>query len=305
MDPFEEFEMKPLTDGLGFHKKTVRLKETVDESGLVEEVLGSQLPTLPPEAYLESETSSPASPRQAREALDELMAQLEGAPSKDRKPQSELPSLEISKPLPRTSAKAEVRAMEVELPTPISERRPSRGDVSIHPEAPSYKSRSVRPRLGSETGVRRSAGDSPLRALKPAPVSLSASLLDAIMVLALSLVFLMSLLFVTKVDLFSVMGNLKQDITTQVSLLVLYLAVFQIYVVISRSFFGKTLGEWTFDFQMGDNTQVKKSTYPILVLWRSIVTIVTGIVTLPLLSFIVRKDLASYLTGLQLYQKRP
>ncbi len=34
MDPFEEFEMKPLSEGLGFHKKAVPLSEQVKKSGL-------------------------------------------------------------------------------------------------------------------------------------------------------------------------------------------------------------------------------------------------------------------------------
>ena len=36
MDPFEEFEIKPLTEGLGFHKKSIPLAEQVKKSGLVE-----------------------------------------------------------------------------------------------------------------------------------------------------------------------------------------------------------------------------------------------------------------------------
>jgi len=83
----------------------------------------------------------------------------------------------------------------------------------------------------------------------------------------------------------------------------LYIAVLQLYVIVARSFFGKTLGEWTFDYQMGDNEQVKSTVYPLLVLWRSLVIMGTGVITLPILSILFRKDLASYLTGLQFYKK--
>ena len=59
----------------------------------------------------------------------------------------------------------------------------------------------------------------------------------------LSAPFMVALLVVTKVDLSVVFRNLNSDYMTQISLGVLFLAVMQMYVVISRSFFGRTLGE--------------------------------------------------------------
>ena len=37
MDPFDEFEFKPLTEGLGFHKKAEQLKSDVKSTRLDQE----------------------------------------------------------------------------------------------------------------------------------------------------------------------------------------------------------------------------------------------------------------------------
>ena len=99
------------------------------------------------------------------------------------------------------------------------------------------------------------------------------------------------------------MFSLTQDLTAQISAIMLFVVVLQIYVVTSRSLFGCTLGEWTFDCQMGTDPQQKDGYYPMQVLWRSLLTIGTGVILIPLLSFISRRDLARYLTGLQLYRR--
>ena len=49
MDPFDEFEFKPLTEGLGFNKKPATLKDQVKTSGLIEEhfeAIPSSIPRL-------------------------------------------------------------------------------------------------------------------------------------------------------------------------------------------------------------------------------------------------------------------
>jgi hypothetical protein len=57
MDPFDEFEFKPLTEGLGFHKKAVNLKHSLSESGVLDDEL-SDIPSAVPPSLLD--TPSPA-----------------------------------------------------------------------------------------------------------------------------------------------------------------------------------------------------------------------------------------------------
>ena len=55
--------------------------------------------------------------------------------------------------------------------------------------------------------------------------------------------------------------------------------------------------------QAARDAQMERVSYPGLVLWRSLFMLMTGIVFLPLLSLIARRDLAAKVTGLQLYRR--
>ena len=134
-------------------------------------------------------------------------------------------------------------------------------------------------------------------------MSLPSALLDFIIVLALALVFLTSLLTVTKVDLNVVLKNLSADVMTQVSLGVMFVTIMQMYVVIARSFFGRTLGEWTFDLQIGSDAEQKAQSYPLRVAARSLLVTATGLFALPLISLILRRDLPGSLCGARLYRQ--
>ena len=77
----------------------------------------------------------------------------------------------------------------------------------------------------------------------------------------------------------------------------------QIYFIISRAFCGKTLGEWTFDLQLGRDEDFKSENYPLRVILRSLVVTFTGVIVIPVLSFVFRRDLAGKITGLNLYSQ--
>ncbi|MCB0341301.1 MAG: hypothetical protein H6626_09590 [Pseudobdellovibrionaceae bacterium] len=300
MDSFDDFEMKPITEGLGFHKKAVKLNDHVKKADLFREGPGRSIPQAPSEDALADEA------RRATSALDELLASLE--PPKSLRAQESAArkksqnDVKIYEPLPRKDINKAV-SFEPEI-EPSRSPSPEIKDMGVGAELVRQTPPAIIKPAKASTGTQRGASDQPPYRLRPQPASLSSAALDALVVLAFSMVFLLSLLLVTKVDLLAVFDTAKTDLPTQLSMAILYLAVLEIYVVISRSFFGKTLAEWTFDLQMGDDRQVKKAYYPLLVVWRSLVVLATGVVLLPLLSFIVRRDLTSYLSGLQLYKKR-
>ena len=76
-DSFDDFEIKPITEGLGFHKKAVKLNETTKQSGLVSEKLNSNVPFSPPESFFEStETENEPTSRSAKESLDKVLESL-------------------------------------------------------------------------------------------------------------------------------------------------------------------------------------------------------------------------------------
>ena len=74
-----------------------------------------------------------------------------------------------------------------------------------------------------------------------------------------------------------------------------------LYLVLSRCFFGRTIGEWMFRLQLGSEEDQGKATYPVRVLIRSFFILISGFFIFPVLSLIFRKDLLFYLSGLSLH----
>ena len=99
------------------------------------------------------------------------------------------------------------------------------------------------------------------------------------------------------------LSNAKTDGATQLHLGLLFLAVLQMYMLTARAFFGATLGEWAFELQMGTDKDQQRGIYPVQVMLRSLIMTFTGLILIPLLSFAFNRDLAKYLTGLQLYRR--
>jgi hypothetical protein len=282
MDQTDDFEMKPLTPGLGFQKRLVTLKEHMAKTNLSQQTLRKSLPPEPPAEFL-----SESRARTSKEIIEELH--------------------EALKPLERQNTTAQQAAGLTEiLPRDISDVRTPRSTPEITDNDSIFDQINFQitdKAMANEMGLRRGAHDNLVKPLTAVPVSFSSLFLDAAVVMAFSLIFLACLISVTKVDLFLVLRSSQNEFATQLSLVVLYFAVYEMYLIVARSFFGCTLGEWTFDLQMGEDEQISKAHYPALVLWRSILSLLTGIIVLPILSLAFGKDLAANLTGLQLYRK--
>ncbi|MGE4133429.1 MAG: hypothetical protein AB7F86_17440 [Bdellovibrionales bacterium] len=286
MDPFDEFEFKPLTEGLGFHKKTVSLKDGLKSTGVVEEELQG-IPSQMPKSFLDEAPMAPLK----KHTFEDVLSALEKSPlSKSQ------PDLKVTEPLPREKD----RAMDIEVPrAPIQSPFPQPDAF----KAPVIKKTPPLPEMG-KVGTRRGSADSPMGGWMPATISFESAILDFIIVTGLSLIFMVALLMVTKVDLNIVLKNLNADVMTQVSLVVLFIAVMQMYVVIARAFFGRTVGEWTFDLQIGLAEDQRKDTYPLRVGLRSLVVTATGLIFLPLISAIIGRDIAGRVSGVSLYRQR-
>ncbi len=287
MDPFDEFEFKPLTDGLGFHKKSVNLKDGLKKSGVLQDAL-QPIPTSMPKNMADDAPIAPLK----KHSFEDVLSALE---KPNKKTTSEL---QFTEPLPRDRT-APKKAMEIERDRPVQSPFPPPAAY----KSPAIKKIPTQPELAS-VGTRRGSANSPQRKLLPATISFESALLDLIIVMGLALVFMVALLIVTKVDLNIVFKNLNTDPMTQISLGVMFLAVMQMYVVISRSFFGRTLGEWTFDLQMGEDAEQKLEIYPLKIAVRSLLVTMTGLVLLPLISAVVGRDIAGQIAGVKLYRQR-
>ena len=274
-DPFDEFEFKPLTNGLGFHKKTINLKDQVAASGLSRAEKKAELPEVD-EILFDKE--SPVE--------QEFIASLKNEKIEiEDRPQKVIS--EIKSPLPREND--EIKKKSYKALNKIDPRlKLDFQETKI--ETPEIDKSILRQEEEAE--------------FKKVPTAMMASLFDAFVGLTLSIVFLASMMAVIEIDLMSLILNAETQFLVQLSFVGMYFALLQIYMIISRSVAQCTLGEWAFDIHLAQKNGKVSSYFPLLIFWRALLTIGTGIITLPFLSLIVRRDVASYLTGVQLYQKK-
>jgi hypothetical protein len=139
--------------------------------------------------------------------------------------------------------------------------------------------------------------------LAPVAVNFSAALIDGMVVAGISTILLVCIITITQINLVAMLSNASTDMATQKNLVFLFLAVLQMYMLVSRAFFGATLGEWAFDTQLGTETQQRKLVYPLQVVARMFLITITGLFAIPLLSFAFKRDLGKYLSGLQLFRR--
>lgn len=284
MDPFDEFEFKPLTEGLGFHKKAVNLKEGLDASGVLDDEL-RDIPNSVPQSLLDT----PAAQKNKSNRFEDVLSALEKAP------------LHRNVDLDFT----ETFARETPTQSPFPRQEAFRQPTEPAAPAPAPAARITKKTAAPTVGARRGSAEAPApaRKLSAATISLPSAVLDLVIVVAIALVFMVSLLTITKVDLNVVIKNLSNDVMIQISLGAMFLAVMQMYVVISRSFFGRTLGEWTFDLQVGRDNEQKFESYPLRIILRSFIVTLTGLIFLPLVSALIRRDVAGGISGVRLYRQ--
>lgn len=79
-------------------------------------------------------------------------------------------------------------------------------------------------------------------------------------------------------------------------ILLSFLVFSQIYCIICRLFCFKTYGESITNIKL--YTHSNNISYPLILLWRFVLLCTTGVIVIPLLSFIFQKDFTSNLTGL-------
>ncbi len=236
-DPFEEFEFKPLTEGLGFHKKNKKEQPPVT----------SQFNAVQFNSEIDSPLRSPL-PRNARTQFN-------------------MPDMDDSS-----------AAVEEILQTLRSKKN----------ETPKTN---VTPRTA------------PILKYKAGLQNVSAFILDAMLVLAATLLCMIVVLSITKVDVTSAIFSSEASGFIFLSTLALFGLVSFVYLVGHRIFLGATPGEWAYDIRIGHPNEVGTAGYAISVIARSALVVLTGIFTLPLISLFIRRDLVGALSQTQILER--
>lgn len=79
--------------------------------------------------------------------------------------------------------------------------------------------------------------------------------------------------------------------------------IFQLSSFLQRVVFKKTFGEWYTNVQLGTEKQQSEILFSLSLFWKSFITLFTGVIVLPVISFLINKDLSYYLTDLQTFEK--
>lgn len=264
MDPIEEFTFKPLTDGLGFHKKKKETgdKKAADDKNFLGASSGKPISSETVVAFkpkTEGETTL-KSPLPKKEMLSSSSSTVE------------TPSKEVIDELVKSFKKSkEVAAAEgAAIP-----------QVIINP---------VRPQMDEEAF--------------PLPWMISPFLIDAMLVLALMLSALMILLLVTKIDLLMMMIQNSSDVELWLTFPAIGFGMVFAYMSLSRILLGSSLGEMIFDVQLGTEEQQSRLSFSFLVMGRTFLSMITGMVPLPLMSLALRKDYLGHLSGLRFFSRK-
>ena len=241
-DPFEEFEFKPLTSGLGFHKKnrTEQNQNSLNFTSASMDLLDNPL-----------ENESPLKP-----------------------------------PLPRNN-KFQFKAPEMDDSSAAVEE--------ILQTLRSKKTETSKPNI--------MPGKSPAITYKSGFHNISAFVLDGMLVLAATLLCMIVVLSITKVDITASLFSSDPNAWLYAGTLALFGLVSFIYLVVHRIFLGATPGEWAYDQRIGYPDQLGTAGYAIAVIARAAIVVLSGIILLPLVSIFMKRDLVGDLSHTQILER--
>jgi hypothetical protein len=80
-----------------------------------------------------------------------------------------------------------------------------------------------------------------------------------------------------------------------------FLLSFWLYLIVLRAFMGASIGEWSCQLRLGQPVQRLKAGYVLRVMLRTSFIFLTGVVLIPLLSMLLKRDLAGEISGIKIY----
>lgn len=128
-----------------------------------------------------------------------------------------------------------------------------------------------------------------------------ASFIDALILISASCVFMLVFSMIVKTSVGVLLGGIKHNQHQAIFFAEVFFIFGWIYMVAIRSFMGSTIGEWACDLRLGQPHERLQSGYILKVALRSTLILLTGVITLPILSLIFGRDLPGIFSGLRLF----
>lgn len=308
MDPFEEFEFKPLTDGLGFHNKkasgakstkeeeSISSKKFIKDQGLslLDETTANPLSTPLPRKKTNISKNKPASVIDSDTGLEKVESSSSAVD-------------DILKSLQKN------RRFNFDEDNSISNTEAS-SQAHMGPATMKSKSSTVTARTGIQTTSYKSTFKTTTAApaqvaapikeeFKETSLNFSSGLLDSMLIIAASILCMIILLIVTKADLIGNLTNPDEYGMIYIATAGMFAMVAFVYLTVNRVFIGQTPGEWAFDQRIGLPSDLNTRNFTVKVIGRSALIVLTGFIILPILSLIFKKDIAGQLTGAKIMRK--
>lgn len=137
----------------------------------------------------------------------------------------------------------------------------------------------------------------------PSSFDIAAGLLDGMLITASTLLCLILLLVITRIDLFANLTHPDSQGVLYLSLLTLVSGITWVYLVGNRIVLGFTPGEWVFDQRLGTPEELETVAYTVKIVARTTAVIATGFFLIPLFSFLFRSDLLGKALGIELMKQ--
>lgn len=304
----DDFDFKPITKGLGFDKKAEDTTKPIIASSVPPSLTFNEkieTPTKPEifEKSIDWNMNPPKTSRMISDMINSLPPAMEFAPeTATKKPETQKVQMPIGRadympstmPMPAPAKPTELPLISPDDP----ELTPERGvDVSLN---------NTLEKAFPKVGFRRPFFHQTVE-IKPqfTPVtsSFTSAVLDMLVISGLTALFLVSLIFVTKIDLIAVILHTQAPMSVWLEVGAIFFGVYTLYYMCTRGLWGSTLGDWAFDMQLGLEEERLNWFYPAQVVLRMTLIALTGFIVFPLISFLFKKDIAFWVSGLRLYTK--
>ncbi len=179
-------------------------------------------------------------------------------------------------------------------PTPLEKRTPS--TKKNHPSGRSYLNR-----LDFIEENDFSGGSHTRRGFKLALWTWASAAVVHLLIIAATCVFLLTSSFILQSSLRFLFGNQNGALHMARTSFYLYLVISGTYFVMFRVFLGATIGEYSCGLRLGEPSERLRKSYALRILFRTVLILGTGIVTLPLISTLFKRDLAGRICGVSIY----
>ena len=283
----ENFEFRPLTDGLGFDKTTE--ERSTKSFGVQVPPAAGKSPSVVTRGTPKDEEAPNPTPvsRSLKKMLDSLPPSVDF--KEDKKRELKLNGPQIGGPV----VQGPVYQPRVGRP-----QKPMDFDVTLDNSlSKAFPKEEVNKRFFHQMVT-------PLPQFAETSSSFASAIIDSLVVFGLASLFVVILVAATGVDIVALLTHQQIATRTLIELILLYGGVNLFYFMLSRGLFGSTLGDWAFDIQLGSEEERSHIMYPFQVIFRTFVIMITGIFIIPLVSLAFGKDMAFHLSGLKLYSRQ-